>query len=104
PPPPDWIEYAHTVSPGRPRSTRTRRWVALAVAMGVFQAAGIFTLAAHGLGAHRSRYPDHWDPRVAELATFVEDERDLTFRHPVSVDFVPDDQFRKDVTSDRADL
>ena len=33
-------------------------------------------------------HPDEWDPRVADLAAFVEDERGLDFDHPVYVDFL----------------
>jgi hypothetical protein len=33
-------------------------------------------------------HPDHWDPRVADLAAFVEKARGLTFDHPVRVDFL----------------
>jgi hypothetical protein len=33
-------------------------------------------------------HPDAWDPRVVELAAFVEDERGMDFRHPVYVDFL----------------
>ena len=33
-------------------------------------------------------HPDEWDPRVVDLAAFVEDERGLDFDHPVYVDFL----------------
>jgi hypothetical protein len=37
--------------------------------------------------------PPSWDPRVVGLVRFVEDERGLRFRHPVHIDFLPDDEF-----------
>ena len=49
-------------------------------------------------------FPAAWDPRVADLVSFVEDERGLDFEHPVHVDFVADAEFRELVTSDEADL
>ena len=33
-------------------------------------------------------HPDKWDPRVAELVTFVQEKRHLTFEHPVAVEFL----------------
>jgi hypothetical protein len=54
-------------------------------------------------------YPSHWDARVVDLVTFVEQERGLRFRHPVQVEFLDDAAFRTQVTApaptkqDRAD-
>lgn len=45
-------------------------------------------------------HPDKWDPRVLDLVSFVEKERGLRFEHPVQVDFLPDAEFRKEVTED----
>ena len=50
------------------------------------------------------RYPDAWDPRVADLADFVARERGLSFEHPVHVDFLAEDDFRRTVTSEGAEL
>lgn len=49
-------------------------------------------------------YPRAWDPRVADLADFVEDERDLRFEHPVYVDFLDDAAFDELVTTDASTL
>ncbi|MGB8857934.1 MAG: hypothetical protein WCC60_01695 [Ilumatobacteraceae bacterium] len=38
-------------------------------------------------------YPKEWDPRVADLATFVAGERDLSWVHPVFVDFLTEAEF-----------
>ena len=45
-----------------------------------------------------------WDPKVAGLAAFVEDERDLEFDHPVAIDFLSEREFEKEVTSEEEDL
>jgi hypothetical protein len=41
------------------------------------------------------RFPDHWDPRVAGLARFVERTRGLRYDHPVRVYFLSPGQFRR---------
>ena len=38
-------------------------------------------------------YPDEWDERVAPLVDFVEDERGLAFEHPVTVEFLTEDEY-----------
>jgi hypothetical protein len=38
-------------------------------------------------------HPDDWDPRVVELANFVQDERGLLYDHPVAVDFLTAEEF-----------
>lgn len=53
-------------------------------------------LAVGKLGT--SDYPTSWDPRVKELAAFVERERGLSFSHPVYVDFLSDAEFRRQAT------
>ena len=42
-----------------------------------------------------SPYPGKWDPRIAPIASFVEDQRGLAFAHPVRVEFLPDATFRR---------
>lgn len=86
---------------GPPPSRRRRAVVAagLVVALVVVLAAGTLTFVGSG-----PDYPDEWDPRVAELVTFVEDERDLEFKHPVDVDFLEEADFTKEVTADEGDL
>ncbi len=46
------------------------------------------------------RYPDEWDPRVADLVQFVQDERGLLFDHPVAIDFLTADQYSDLVAAD----
>lgn len=38
-------------------------------------------------------HPDAWDERVADLALFVERERDLEFEHPVRVEFLSEREY-----------
>jgi hypothetical protein len=45
-------------------------------------------------------HPDEWDPRVADLAAFVEGERDLQFDHPVYVDFLSTSEYTDATTTD----
>jgi hypothetical protein len=51
-----------------------------------------------GVGALGDSVTGHsavWDPRVADLARFVEDERGLTFDHPVTIDFLSEEAYRQ---------
>ncbi|MEN9644515.1 MAG: hypothetical protein RL238_1184 [Actinomycetota bacterium] len=45
-------------------------------------------------------HPDAWDPRVAELVTFVEQTRALTFEHPIAIDFLSEEQFLAQTRAD----
>lgn len=49
-------------------------------------------------GDFSDRYPAAWDPRIAPLADFVEQVRELEFDHPVYVDFLPERDFVEQVT------
>jgi hypothetical protein len=49
-------------------------------------------------------HPDEWDPRMADLVAVVEDEWGREFIHPVQVDFLPEDEFEAEVTSEERDL
>jgi hypothetical protein len=48
--------------------------------------------------------PAAWDPRVTDLVQFVEEERGLTFEHPVPVDFLTQKEFREELTTKENDL
>ncbi len=50
------------------------------------------------------RHPDRWDPRVVDLVAFVEQARDLEFRHPVQVEFLSPQQYSAETTQDDAGL
>jgi hypothetical protein len=53
---------------------------------------------------HGPWHPDEWDPRVEQIAQFVQDERGVLYEHPVYVDFLSEDEFKADVTSSDEDL
>ena len=95
--------------PSLPAEMRTRRapgprprarWIALAVVLFVGGAMAGWSRESDEAPPHPSR----WDPRVADLAAFVESERGLSFEHPVYVDFLSDADFRDEVTSDAGEL
>jgi hypothetical protein len=49
-------------------------------------------------------HPDAWDTRVADLAEFVEHERDLRFHHPVAVEFLEPKEFEAQVRAEFDDV
>lgn len=48
--------------------------------------------------------PERWDPRIDELARFVELARDLDFEHPVAARFLTEEEFREEVAADEGGL
>ena len=54
---------------------------------------GIVAVVARAQPSNHSSHPDTWDARVADLATFVADTRELAWAHPVYVDFLPEAEF-----------
>ncbi|MFN8036310.1 MAG: hypothetical protein U0V73_10280 [Acidimicrobiia bacterium] len=85
--------------PARPR--RRRGLLAALVALAVV--AGLVASYLVWSGGSSS-YPSKWDPRVAAIAKFDEKTRGLKYDHPVPVAFLPDKQFRKEVTRDEKGL
>jgi hypothetical protein len=73
--------------------------VPLGVAIGAVFVAGLFGAFILRVDDGPS-HPDEWDPRVAGLAGFVEDERGLQFDHPVYVDFLSAEQYTAETTGD----
>src|SRR5207302_3151383 len=51
---------------------------------------------------HKASYPKAWDPRVADIAAFVENERGLRFTHPVFVDFLTPAEYSKQARTDES--
>jgi hypothetical protein len=62
-----------------------RTWIALVV---VLAATGGYLRLNQG-----PAYPAKWDPRVLDVVHFVEQNRGLTFKHPVAVRFLDDKAF-----------
>lgn len=65
----------------------------------------VAALGAFGVWRHLDRpttepaaYPSSWDPRIATLASWTEQERGLQFDHPVFVDFIPEEEYAAAVT------
>jgi hypothetical protein len=54
---------------------------------------GVGAVAAYRFTDRAPSWPKTWDPRVADLVTFVEDERNLDFEHPVNVQFMDVKEF-----------
>lgn len=96
PPPPPWP----------PSSLPNRREWAIRV-LGVMIAA-LLAVSAVAVVTHEGDatidHPRAWDPRVAELATYVESARGLEFDHPVLVDFLTPDEYTKESTADQDTL
>lgn len=49
-------------------------------------------------------HPEAWDPLVADYVEFVEEERGLDFRHPVEFEWLTEDEFSGEVTTEEEDL
>ena len=82
----------------RPQRSGMWKWIALAVVVAVIAVVAAFVL----IPTDDDDAPSAWDPRIADLAAYVERDRGLTFKHPVKAEFLAEDDFRKKVTSDDA--
>src|SRR5688572_14495877 len=90
----DWPEPSAPVAPpGRSRATRL---IAVVVVVALVAAGAVFFVSRSG---DDEDAPSAWDPRIADLADFVEDNRGLTFEGPVRSEFLTEDEFRKKVTN-----
>lgn len=105
PPPPPPAYPGFGTPPGyppvaAPTGAKGRGWVVLLV-VAVLVGAGVVLMRLE-----RDQGPSWakaWDARVEPLARFVERERGLTFDHPVTVAFVPEDEFVADLRRRRAE-
>jgi len=93
PPPP--VEPAPRASSG----AVFRLVVAGVAAVGIATAGVLVSASRDGID-----YPDEWDPRVADLADFVEGERGESFEHPVAVDFLTPEEYSERTRSDESEL
>lgn len=79
--------------------------MAYAVALGLLAltglAAAVALLGSTPSGPH---FPDEWDERALPLVEQVEELRGLEFKHPVHIDFLTVEEFKKDVRSEQGDL
>jgi hypothetical protein len=84
---------------GPRRRSRLLATVAVVACLGV-TAAAIYVVTDDRATWH----PDRWDPRVVDLAAFVEEERGLHFDHPVPVDFLTAEQYSQRTRVDESEL
>jgi hypothetical protein len=96
PPPPPPGAYGDITFGAPPQALGRHRGpvAALAIALAVLLVAGLGFVATHR--DHHS-YPSAWDPRVSQIASFVESERGAHFKHPVPVVFLSVADFKKKV-------
>jgi hypothetical protein len=83
-------------------------WLVVALVLVMVVAAGLVAVVlltgTDDKEAKGPTYPAQWDPRIAPYAEKAEKLRGLTFVHPVSVRFLPKDEFQKDQRADEDDL
>ena len=75
----------------------------------VVTALGVLTMLSAGvtvvvLRQTEKDYPKEWDPRVVELADFVQRERGALFEHPVPVDFLSPEEYSKRTRTEEGTL
>jgi hypothetical protein len=83
-----------------PQEAPRPRWIMpLGVLISMLLLSGLF--AATWRAVDRGpNHPDAWDPRVADLAAYVEDERGLDYDHPVYVDFLTRAEYTQETTGE----
>lgn len=101
-PPPVWVPPTPQ-SPVPPDPPVARRRVRAGnVLLALFVLLVVASVVSRWRQGEGPPWADEWDPRVRPLAEFVEGSRGLPFRHPVAVDFVPEDDFLAEIRAARA--
>lgn len=95
-------EPAGDATPRRKR--RLRLVLALVVAVALVAGTGAFLVLRGDGDSDDASHPKEWDARIKPYVKIVEDERDLTFKHPVKVRFLDKEAFEKTVRTDKKDL
>ena len=93
PPPAGWMPTGYP-----PAQPLKRNWLPL---VAILIVGGFLWVVINPRGGARQAAPKAWDPRVTELATFVENERGLKFKHPVPFEFMTEEQFVVAITGIR---
>jgi hypothetical protein len=96
PPPPD----AALTAAAPPRRPSRLGW-AIAVAVVVVAVAVVGTIVVVNVRGGAG-HPSSWDPRVADLASFVEREKGRDFEHPVTVTYLNEAGFKDRLRMDEA--
>jgi hypothetical protein len=86
-----------------PRRAHRAPIAALGTVIAGVLAVGVVAAAAR-LTDQSADHPSSWDPRVADLVTFLERARGLDFEHPVYVDFLTPAEYTKEATADEGGL
>jgi hypothetical protein len=90
------------MAPG-PAKKRSQRPLVLAivvvVALGV--GAGVYVSRDRNNGPP---HPKDWDPRVLDIVSFDEQHRQLTYKHPVFIDFVTAEEYSKRTRTEQGGL
>jgi hypothetical protein len=75
-----------------------------AVAIALTLLVGLVSVGVKAVSDDGPAHPARWDPRVADLASFVEKARGLHYDHPVAVDFLSPAAYTKASLGDSEDL
>ncbi|HEX2578478.1 MAG TPA: hypothetical protein VHK88_19185, partial [Aquihabitans sp.] len=102
PPPPPPVPrppFPGLYADAKPPVDRAPRWLLALSSLVVLAlvAGGAYVVLRGG-----KQYPSAWDPRVAPIARWVADERDLEFDHPVEVQFLSEEEYSKAATGGEA--
>jgi len=87
--------YPTVAPPQQNRGKRRRRAIGVIVLAVLLAGVGTLATVARSNGPS---YPPKWDPRILSIVHFVEQERGLTFQHPVKVEFLDGAHFDKEVS------
>jgi hypothetical protein len=90
-------EPGHASTRGLASTLRSLRFVLVVLVVG----AG--AVVTYRFSERGPTWPKAWDPRVAQLVTFVEQERNLNFEHPVLVSFMAEKDFDAEILARRTD-
>ena len=90
-------------TPDDPPPKRHRLRVLALTIVGVL-VVGVVAISVRAARDGGPAHPSRWDPRVADLASFVQQARGLRFDHPVQVDFLTAAAYTKASTTDAGTL
>ena len=101
PPPPFEPPSAPPLEPPTPPARRRRVWIPVLVVVALVAAAVGAYVVTRDSGAD---HPGEWAARVLDLVEFVERERELSFVHPVAIDFLDEAEWKEKGKIDEEDI